>query len=254
MTAERIKSRHGEGRNSNKPSEPWRFLEATGSHFAVKVGHHGRHFVRSNGCASSHLVLAEGKKINIARDGGWLCPGWHQRSSSTRAKHCKYICFVYIWSSFWVLWERVSGMGCSSPPRVARERCTLPAPVVPWGCVQASGNLFHARGSEGWWGLQAPLVGPSAAGVLQTWQLDRCFVLAGHKGHEVSSCLCPLCCMGRETGWALSSLLTRTSAAEPTRMDLAGRSPSQSSCFCRFTDQKAVGSHYEHSAGKEHWL
>lgn len=71
-TAERIKSWHGEGRNSNKPAGTWQFLEATSSHFAVKASHHGGHFVRSNGRASDHLVLAERKKINIARGGGWL--------------------------------------------------------------------------------------------------------------------------------------------------------------------------------------
>lgn len=63
MPAERIKSWGGEGQNSDKPAEPWQFLEASGSHFAVKAGHHGGHFVRSNGRAGSHLVLAEGRKL-----------------------------------------------------------------------------------------------------------------------------------------------------------------------------------------------
>lgn len=89
MPAERIKSWGGEGQNSDKPAEPWQFLEASGSHFAVKAGHHGGHFVRSNGRAGSHLVLAEGRKTNTARGGGWLCPGCHQSFSSTGAKHCK---------------------------------------------------------------------------------------------------------------------------------------------------------------------
>lgn len=89
MPAERIKSWGGEGRNSDKPAEPWQFLEASGSHFAVKAGHHGGHFVRSNGRAGSHFVLAEGRKTNTARGGGWLCPGCHQSFSSPGAKHCK---------------------------------------------------------------------------------------------------------------------------------------------------------------------
>lgn len=74
MTAERIKSWHGERQNSYKPTESWQFLEATGSHFTVKVGQHGRYFVRSNVRTSGHFLLAGGRKINIARNGGWLCP------------------------------------------------------------------------------------------------------------------------------------------------------------------------------------
>lgn len=80
MTAERIKSWHGERRSGNKPTESWQFLEATGSHFAVKAGHRGRYFVRSNGCARGRFLLDGGRKINIARNGGWLCPGSHRAS------------------------------------------------------------------------------------------------------------------------------------------------------------------------------